>query len=204
MIVVARLHSDKSPGTIWDCIMEHHEEMNARLGEDVKLLYATRRAKYEDVSLFMHVNDIDIMGDFISQEISKIDCVDGVWIFNLINPRFFPVPEGTLPNLPRFTLTAHVYPMHLQLVYNVLCATEATPELAVMYVANTFHVQGESIMVSVLAKDKKIVKDFKSKKIESLPGVLRTRTYDIMSTHRLLPRDEWERYANIFPEERIA
>jgi hypothetical protein len=40
--------------------------------------------------------------------------------------------------------------------------------------------------------------------LESLPGVLRARIYDIMSTHRLLPRTEWEKYANIFPEERIA
>lgn len=200
MIIVTRLHSDSNPDVIWDYIMEHYERMNKKLENNVRLLYATRRVRHKDVSLFMHVNDIDAMGDFISSEISRIDSVDALWVIDLINPKFFLVPKGTESNLLRFTITIHAYPKHLQDIYDVMCATPPRPDFVVMYVANTFHLFGESIMMSVLAGDKGLVDDFVSKKIEKSPGVLHTRTCRIMKTHRLLPREEWQNFAEIFPD----
>jgi hypothetical protein len=200
MIVVTRLHSDGNPDVIWDYIMQNHTGMSERLCDGVKLLYATRRARHNDVSLFMHINDIDAMGEFISNEISRIDSVDALWIIDLINPKFFPVPKGTRPNLPRYTITIHAYPKQLKDVYEAMCAMPPNPDFAVMYVANTFHLFGESIMMSVLARDKELVDGFTSGRIEKIPGVLHTRTYEIMRTHRLLPREEWQKYAEIFPD----
>ncbi len=200
MIVIARLHSNNNPDVTWDYIVENHEAMNERLRDDVRLLYMTRRGRHNDVSLFMHVNDIDAMGQFIADEVAQIEDVDDVWIINLFNSRFFPVPKETLPDLSRFTITIQVYPSLLKEIHDALCTTPSTPEFAVMYIANTFHLYGVSIMVSVLAKHKRNVRSFISKRIKTIPGVLRTHAYGILKTHRLLPREEWEKYAHIFPE----
>ena len=204
MISVIRLHSENKPELIWDFIMAQHEAMNARLGGKLRLLYATRRVKYGDVSLFVHADEMDAIGDFVLEDIGRMETVSGVWVFNLIKPKFFPVPEGTLPDLPRFTLTIHAYPRHLQSVYESLCSTPPAPELVPAYIAYTFRTLGESVLCSVLAKDRKLVNQFKAKRVESLPGVMQVEIAEIQDTRRLLPRAEWEQYAHILPRDRAV
>jgi len=173
--------------------------MGEELGSNVRLLYLTKRSKHNSISLFMHVDNIDVMGDFISTKISKIQDVDGVWVFNMINPKFFPIPKGTTPNLTRYTLTIRAYPKHLQDIYETLCNYKPRVDFVVTYVANTFHLFGDSVMMSFLAKDDEAVKEFVDNEVKTLSGVLQTNTFIIEKTHRLIPREEWQNYAHIYP-----
>ena len=201
MIVVARLHSDQGKDNVWKYILEHHEEMRGKVDGEIKLLYATQRANHNEVSLFMYVDNIDVVGDFIANQVSQIDEVDGVWVFHLINATFFPVPKGTERHLLRYTVTIRTYPKHLKEIYEAFCNTAPTPQCVITYVANSFHLFGESMMISMLAKDKSVMEEFVSKMVELLPGMLDTTIFHIEKTHRLVPREEWLKYAYIFPED---
>jgi len=200
MIIVARLQSHNGINGLWDTILENHKEMEKEMEKDVRLLYLTQRAKHNDVSLFMDVDNIDVMGDFISNRISTIEEIDGVWIFNMINPKFFLIPQGTTPNLKRYTVTIRVYPKHLNDVYNALCNIFPKPDCLIAYVANSFHLFGDSIMVSIMAKDEVQVEKFIQENIKPLPGILQAHSSHIERTHRLITREEWQKYARLFPE----
>lgn len=200
MIIIARLHSHKGLQDLWDEILGQHEAIAERLGEDVKLLYLTRRSRHNDVSLFMHVNDIESMGRFISTVIAPIDAVDGVGIINLISPRFFPIPKGTQPDLPRFSVTVKTLPKYSHSTYETMCETATSPDFVMTYVAKTFHEFDESIIMSMLARDKRRVQQFTKSQIETIPGVLGTSIVAIEDTHRLISLEEWHKYANLFPD----
>jgi len=65
MISIIRLNSQERKERICDLVMAKLDELQESLKDKGQLLYLTKRAKHEDVSLFIHTIDPNFLGDFI-------------------------------------------------------------------------------------------------------------------------------------------
>ena len=95
MISIVRLRSQERKEIICDSVMAHLEELQESIKGRGLLLYLTKRARHEDVSLFVHTADPDFLADFIAEDLSRIDHVTGIWAIHLIKPVFYPLPKDT-------------------------------------------------------------------------------------------------------------
>jgi len=192
MILIVRVQTKDGNDSVWNYVLENLSELQKSLKEEGKFLYLSRRANHKDTSIFIELNDTNdaIVVDFITKKISTINGVDGIWVLHLFNVKFFPIPEGTSKNLLRYTLTVRAYPQHLSNIFDSISDITPTANCVVTYAAYTFHLFGDCLQCSVLVDSEATVQKF-AKRIESLPGVLKTTLCQIEKTHRLVSQGEW-------------
>ncbi|MEW5767383.1 MAG: hypothetical protein AB1797_07110 [bacterium] len=131
----------------------------------------------------------------MASRIAKIKYADNLYMINLMGARFFAIPEDTPRDFQRFTITIKAHPNHFKEIYDKITRIEWTSEAGVVYVAYTFHLFGDSIVCSVLAKDEGCLGKFAREHIRHFPGVIGTQICFIKKTHRLVSLSEWKEYA---------
>lgn len=201
MITLIRLQSQEKKNNICELIMSQINELQENIKGKGQLLYLSKRAKHEDVSLFVHTVDPTVLGDFISEHLSKIEHITGMWVINMIKPVFYPLPKDT-KSLERFTITLKVFTKNLKDVYQKIASTPLPDGLKMAYIAYTFHLFGDSIQFSVLAEDEETLNKYLTEEINIIPGVLNTTVNLIQRTRPLVSYDEWKQYSlqhNIVP-----
>jgi len=195
MISIIRLKSQERKEKICDYVMSQVNELQESIKGKGQLLYLSKRAKHEDVSLFVHMVDPDILGDFIAEHLNKIEHVTGIWVINMIKPVFYPLPKDT-KNMKRFAITMKVFPENLKDVYRNI-ATAALPDgLKMAYIAYTFHLFGDSIQFSILAEKEETLNKYLTEVVNKIPGVLSTTVNLIERTRPLVSYDEWKQYSS--------
>lgn len=195
MIIIVRVQTKEGNDCVWNYVMDNLAELQTGLAGKARLLYLTKRAQHRDTSIFISAQTPSrtAVGDFITEKIASIDGVDGVWILTMLNLRFFTIPQGTQKDLQRYTVTVRSYPRHLSRIYEVIAASRPSSTYVVTYIAYTFHLFGDCLQYSILADSEKTAQGF-TKQIESIPGVLKTTSYRIAKTHRLVSKEEWAKY----------
>ena len=181
MINIIRLQSQEQKEKICDVIMSRIDELQESIKGKGQLLYLSKRIKHKDVSLFVHTSDPSVLGDFIAEQLSKIESLTDIWIINMIKPVFFPLPKDT-HDMKRYTITLRVFPTKLKDVYQ--------------YIAYTFHLFGDSIQISILADTEDALNKYLADVVNTLPGVLKTTVNEIERTRPLVSYDEWKRYSS--------
>lgn len=195
MISIIRLKSQERKERICDYVMSQVNELQESIKGKGQLLYLSKRAKHEDVSLFVHMVDPDILGDFIAEHLNKIEDVTGIWVINMIKPVFYPLPQDT-KNMKRFAITMKVFPKNLKDVYRKI-ATAALPDgLKMAYIAYTFHLFGDCIQFSILAEEEETLNKYLTEVVNKIPGVLSTTVNLIERTRPLVSYDEWKQYSS--------
>jgi len=195
MISIIRLKSQERKEKICDYVMSQVNELQESIKGKGQLLYLSKRAKHEDVSLFVHMVDPDILGDFIAEHLNKIEHITGIWVINMIKPVFYPLPKDT-KNMKRFAITMKVFPKNLKDVYRNI-ATAALPDgLKMAYIAYTFHLFGDSIQFSILAEKEETLNKYLTEVVNKIPGVLSTTVNLIERTRPLVSYDEWKQYSS--------
>ncbi len=91
MITIIRLRSQEYKERICDSIFSHKDELQKGIERKGRLLFLSKRAKHEDVSLFIHTLDSEALGDFIADYLSKIEHITSTWVINLIKPKDLPL-----------------------------------------------------------------------------------------------------------------
>jgi len=195
MISIIRLKSQEKKERICDYVMSQLNELQESIKGKGQLLYLSKRAKHEDISLFVHMVDPDILGDFIAEHLNKIEDVTGIWVINMIKPVFYPLPQDT-KNMKRFAITMKVFPKNLKDVYRNV-ATAALPDgLKMAYIAYTFHLFGDCIQFSILAEKEETLNKYLTEVVNKIPGVLSTTVNLIERTRPLVSYDEWKQYSS--------
>lgn len=194
MITIIRLMSQEHRERICDSILSHKDELQKGIEGKGRLLYLSKRAKHEDVSLFIHTLDSDALGDFIADHLSKIEHITSTWVISLIKPVFYPLPRDT-KDLKRFTITLKVFPKNLKDVYQNI-ATSALPKgFKMAYIAYTCHLFGDCIQFSILAEEEKALNKYLAEAVNKIPGVLKTTINLIERTWPLVSYSEWKQYS---------
>ncbi len=195
MISIIRMGSQKKKGSVWDHILARREELQGSLQGKGRLLYLTKRARHEDASLFVHAADPNILGDFISNHLGKIEDLASIHVINMIKPVFFPLPKDT-GTMKRFSVTLWVLPKDLATVYETL-AKRALPDGFLMtYLAFTFRLAGDCIQFSLLAEKEETLNEYLTEVVNRMPGVQNTTVNLIEETVPLVSYDEWKQYSS--------
>jgi len=194
MITIIRLKSQEYKEKICDSIFSHKDELQKGIEGKGRLLYLSKRAKHEDVSLFIHTLNSDALGDFIADYLSKIEHITSTWVINLIKPMFYPLPKDT-KDLKRFTITLKVFPKNLKDVYQNIATSTLPKGLKMAYIAYTCHLFGDCIQFSILAEEEKALNKYLAEAVNKIPGVLQTTINLIERTRPLVSYDEWKQYS---------
>ena len=194
MITLIRIKPQDKRRRICDEILAQKTELQESFAGMGRLLYLSKRAKHEDVSLIVHTVDPDALGDFISEHLNKIEHINDIWVVNLIKPVFYPLPKDT-KNMKRFTITLKVCTDKLKSIYQNIAAAALPDDLKMAYIAYTFHLFGDSIQFSILAAREETVNAHLNEVVNRLPGVLKTTVSLIERTRPLVSYDEWKEYS---------
>jgi hypothetical protein len=194
MISIIRLRSQERKESICDSVMAHLDELQKSIEDRGQLLYLTKRARHEDVSLFIHTVDPDFLGDFIAEDLSRIDHVTGIWAIHLIKPVFYPLPKDTR-NMKRYAISLRVFTGSLKDVYQKLATAYLPAGLKMAYLAYTFHLFEDSLQLSLLAENEEGLNSYLSGFMEKIPGVLRTTVNLIERTRPLVTYEKWRGYS---------
>jgi len=195
MIYIIRLKSQERKEKICDYVMSQMGELQESIKGKGQLLYLSKRAKHEDVSLFVHTVDTDVLGEFIAEHLNKIEHITDIWVINMIKPVFYPLPRDT-KNMKRFAITLKVFTKNLKDVYQNIATTAPSDGLKMAYIAYTFHLFGDSIQFSILTENEEILNKYLTDVINKMPGVLNTTLNLIERTRPLVSYDEWKQYSS--------
>jgi DNA-binding Lrp family transcriptional regulator len=205
MLTIVRVKTADKGDELWDHITENHTDLEKKfkkLHGSIQLVYISKRARHEDTSLFIHTNQPSMLGDFIAEAIAPIKGVEKIWMLNLMNMRFFVLPECLREECQRFIVNIRAYPNKVVDIYKSLIKLAPDPDAAPQYVAYTFHLQADNMMFSVAAKDKESAERFVEEKVKVLPGVIKTNVTRISKQERLASSEVWKDYvtAPLLPE----
>ena len=204
MICIIRIQAQEKPDLLWNEILLNKSSLQEVLGAKGRLLYLSKRRNYHEVSLFVHVADTNILGDFISGHLAKLEGVTGIWLINMLKPVFYPLPEGAA-QMKRYTVTVKAYSPKLSEIYKALATltpldaeSQRSPDyfgdVSIGYLAYTCHLFGDCIQISLQAPDGTKIQKYVDEAISKVPGVLRTTLCEIEKTHPFVSYDEWQKY----------
>ncbi len=195
MITIIRLKSQERKQKICDDILSRMDELQESIRGRGMLLYLTKRVKHEDVSLIVHTTDQNVLGDFITEQLSKIKHLTSIWVINMIKPIFYPLPKDT-KRMKRFTITLKVFPNNLKDVYHNIATSTLPDYLKMAYITYTCHLYGDCIQFSILAEEEEALGKYMSEVVNKMPGVLNTTVNLIERTRPLVSYDEWKQYSS--------
>jgi translation elongation factor EF-1beta len=195
MINIIRIKSQEKKEKICDVIMSQIDELQESIKGKGHLLYLSKRLKHKDVSLFIHTSDPSVLGNFIAERLNNIENITDIWVINMIKPVFFPLPKDT-KDMKRFTISLKVFPKNQRDVYEHIANDKLPEGIKLAYIAYTFHLFGDSIQFSILAKDEEKLNKYLTGTVNKLPGVLSTTVNQIERTRPLVSYDEWKRYSS--------
>ncbi len=195
MISIIRLNSQERKERICDLVMAQLDELQESLKDKGQLLYLTKRARHEDVSLFVHTVDPNFLADFIAEHLNKIEHITGIWVIHMIKPIFYPLPKDTR-NMNRHAISLRVFIKNLKAVYQHIASAPLPEGLKMAYIAYTFHLFEDSIQFSILTENEKVLNNYLTAVVEKMPGVLRTTVNLIERTRPLVSYDAWREYSS--------
>jgi hypothetical protein len=193
MICIIRIQAQEKPELLWNDILLNRSNLQGALGAKGRLLYLSKRRNYHEVSLFVHVADTNILGDFIAGHLVKLEGVTGIWLINMLKPVFYPLPEGA-GQMKRYTVTLKVYSPKLSEIYKALATLMSSDKVSIGYLAYTCHLFGDCIQISLQASDGTRIQKYVDSVISKIPGVLRTTLCEIERTHPFVSYDDWQKY----------
>ena len=194
MISIIRLQAQENRDMTWDSFLENLDPLKNSLEGKGRLLYLSQRARHQDISLFVHAADPDVLGDFIALNLARLKDITSLWTIHLMKPVFFPIPKDT-KDMTRFTITAKVFPSQLKEAYENLVKQSDHDLFPMAYIAFTFHLFEESVIFSLLTHDTAELERHLRNTIDKMPAILGTKSYLISRTKPLISYDEWKSYA---------
>lgn len=182
---------------IWNYIIDNHKDW---VKTDVKLLYLTQRCDSGDTSLIVDIKDSHSFADFIIKYISPMEDLKGIWLLNLIRPKFFPIPHGTPTDFQRYATTIRVESREYLNVYDQILKITPKEDAMITYIAFTFQAIGQDILMSILAKDDSVKDRFITDHIKTIKGVQDVQSTEVTKTKRLIPLDEWREFIKSYTD----
>jgi len=198
MIAIIRMKAQERRDMLWEYVVEHAGQLQGRLEHEGRLLFLSQRARHDDVGLFVHVADPDVLAGFIARDLAKIEGLTGCWMISMLKPLFFPLPRDT-SGMSRYAITVRTSPPKLEETYESLSRPDVPPGTLMAYLALTCHLYGDCLQFSVLAEDEESLNRYLDESIRTLPGVLHLTVSLIERTKPLVSYDEWSEYSATHP-----
>jgi hypothetical protein len=199
MINIIRIQTQEQPEQLWDRILDKKDELQSALANNGKILYLSKRSKYNEASMFVHTRDTNVLGDFIAMHLAKLDGVTGIWVINMVKPIFFPLPKGAASQMKRYTVTVKSFPPRLSEIYEKISQLVFPDGIKITYLAYTFHLFGDCLQFSLLADEEKTLQKYVNDIISNIPGILRTTVCEIEKNFPFISFEDWQNYSSQNP-----
>ena len=193
MICIIRIQAQEKPEVLWNDVLLNKSNLQEVLGAKGRLLYLSKRRNYHEVSLFVHVADTNILGDFIAGHLAKLEGVTGIWLINMLKPVFHPLPKDA-GTMKRYTVTIKAFSPKLNEIYGALANLPPSGDVSIGYLAYTCHLFGDCIQISLQVSDGTGIQKYVDEVISKVPGILRTTLCEIEKTHPFVSYEEWQKY----------
>jgi hypothetical protein len=206
MLAIVRVKTDKGADVLWDYVKENHIKLERKFDNCVEIMYMTKREKYNDTSLFIQSGSPNCIGDFIAKVVAHIPKTEEIWMFNVMNMKFYFIPEILLEQWQRFSVTIRTPPNKFEETYYNLSKIQPSDDAAPVFIAYTFHMFGDSIKFSLVAKNAEAANKFIEENVNSLPEVHTTHIVAIEKQERLTSPESWKLFikSNLISKGSIA
>ena len=195
MIFIIRTQTESDPKKLWLSIIEQKEALQKTLQKSGRLLYLTKRAEFNEASLFIHASNSSDIVDMLVNNVSSIEGVSNISIIPLYRPRFFPLPKDT-SDMKHFVISAKVQPKHLRDVYVKLMNPILPPDVKRVYYAFTFQGQDENIQYALLSHEEGTVQKFVEEQMHNIEGIIKTEINLTEKTKPFISYSEWLEYSS--------
>ncbi|MFC1591492.1 hypothetical protein ACFL43_03100 [Thermodesulfobacteriota bacterium] len=193
MVSVIRMLTEGDAKDMWAAIVDRKDALQSALGKKGRLLYLTKRADFNEASLFVHANDSNSVSELAIGYLAKIEGVSAVSTMNLYRPRFFPVPEDT-SDLKRFVVAIKAEPSCFSEVHKQLINPNMPDGLRKVYYAFTLQHAEDDLHCSLLAEDEDRVQEYVDRHITTMNGIVSTEIHVIEKTKPFISYHEWLSY----------
>lgn len=198
MIAIVRMKAQERRDMLWESVAGHAGELQQKLAHEGQMLFLSQRTRHDDVSLFVHVADPDVLAGFIVHDLAKIEGLTGCWMINMLKPLFFPLPRDT-SGMSRYAITVRASPPELENIYVSLSRPDLQPGVLMAYLALTCHLYGDCLQFSMITGNEESLNRYLDESVRTLPGVLHLTVSHIERTKPLVSYDEWSEYSATHP-----
>jgi len=163
----------------------------------IDVLYLARCFTHSDISLMIDLADPEILPEFITQEILKMEGAWDIQTIHLLNPHFFKLPPNmNYKTYGHFTITLDVRSDRTDEVFKEIRNLAASDEAAISFLAYSFHSYDNDIILSLLAPDIQSAGKFVDDKIRTVNGVIDTFLWQISKWKFVISEKDWFKYIN--------
>jgi len=195
MISIIIIQAQENPDVLWNNILSNKNRLQEAFENKGKLLYLSKRCNYNEANLSVHVAEPNILGKFIAHHVARLEEVTGIWVVNMLQPDFFPVPKDT-KSMKRYIITLKIFPSRLDEVYEKISNRNYPEWIKPIYVAYTFHLFNDCIQVSLLSDNNAEFRKYINTTIDTVPGVLKSAVFEIEKTYAFISYEQWQEYAS--------
>jgi hypothetical protein len=185
-------YTSENQNKFWDYVIDNQPNWE---NDGVQILYLTHRHMKNDVSLIIRTRTSEDLSKYLLEKLSPIDYIEGFWIINLFEPRFFLPPEKGAKQLSRFTLNISANPMYYKSIYQTISQLLPNNDFMISYIAYTFHKFKSDIIVSIVCEGLSTLNEIVNKYIKTIEGINNIEITRITKTQRLASIEEWRSFA---------
>jgi len=117
--VMERFDPDSMDDEEWAAIIGQKESLQHTMVNKGQLMYLSKRVGRNEVNLFVHSFDSNILTDLLINHLGGIKEVSDISIYQLFRPRFFPLPKDN-SDMKHCIIDIKVMPQNLTEVYKKL------------------------------------------------------------------------------------
>lgn len=190
LLLVARIREDESEDKVWGIL---EKSIPALVAKGIRPLYLSKRAHHMDTSLITSAPSTDLLLEVLLDVLEGTRSADGIWIFPLVKPKFFDVPENIGKDAVRYLMTIATRPADARRVYDAISSFRQSSDFAMTYLAFTCQRFCDTLTLSAFAKSQDHMTRFVDQELKVIPGIIRITTTPMTKSKRLLPYSEMER-----------
>ena len=165
--------------------------------KDIRPLYAIRQEGKKFLSIVLDVKNVDAIQKVFLKNLGTMTSVRKSITIPIMNPVYFPLPEGHEKDLNRFMLFLRVEPGKYDDVYTKLLSDMKYPD-GVFGTYLSYSFGDDDIILSILTKDREKALKFAEETINKMDGVMAHDISKVLERIPLLPQDKLKTHIERF------
>lgn len=165
--------------------------------KDIRPLYAIRQEGKKYLSIVLDVKNVDAIQKVFLKNLGAMTSVRKSITIPIMNPVYFPLPEGHEKDLNRFMLFLRIDPGKYDDVYTKLLSNMKYPD-GVFGTYLSYSFGDDDLILSILTKDREKALKFAEETINKMDGVLANDTSKVVERIPLLPEDKLKKHIERF------
>lgn len=186
---ITKVSTSKGKDKFLEYVLTHYESMHT---SSITPMFVYKSLNTGETGIVVDAKDTQALSDFVKVKIRGREEVVSVKVDNLVQPVFFPPPDG-VDHMKRFAVTVACEPMSCKGMYKQLVAAGGTEGVSITMVAYIMNENGQHVTMSVAAPDLATLNAFVENQVTPMSGVSRITVSELAHLRKLSTKFEWNR-----------